>query len=100
MKLSTIYLWFCFALSPFAARAMIQHRDVLHQLQRYTIPIMAAAPVPVVLQNEDFILLTRNGAESVRKRSIDSNSSDAGPSLRSPRLATQALEFMSLSFPM
>lgn len=72
MKLSTISLLFCFALAPFAARAIIQHRDVLCQLQRYTIPMMAAAPVPVVALNEDSIVVTCKGAEREERR-IDSN---------------------------
>jgi hypothetical protein len=72
MKLSTMYLLFCFAIAPFAARAMIQHRDLLYQLQRYVIPMMAAAPVPFVALNQDFILLTCRGAERL-ERHLESN---------------------------
>jgi hypothetical protein len=72
MKLSTTYLLFCFAVAPFAARAMIQHRDVLYQLQRYAIPMMAAAPVPVVALNEDSILLICKCAQREKHR-IDRN---------------------------
>jgi hypothetical protein len=53
MKFSTIYLVLCFALAPFAARAMVQHRDVLHQMQRHAIPMIVAASVPAVMLEND-----------------------------------------------
>jgi hypothetical protein len=51
MKLSTIILAMCFALSPFAAHAKAQHRHVIHrvqQAQRHPIPMAATALVPAV----------------------------------------------------
>jgi hypothetical protein len=72
MKPSTIHLLLCFVLAPFAARAMVQHRDVLYQLQRHVIPMMAAVPVPIAALNEDSMLLTCNGAER-EEHCIDSN---------------------------
>jgi hypothetical protein len=51
MKLSTIILAMCFALSPFAAHATAQHRHVIHHVQRaqrYAIPMAATALVPAV----------------------------------------------------
>jgi hypothetical protein len=46
MKLSTVYLLVCFALSPFAARAMLQHRDVLERAKRQAIPMVAVTFLP------------------------------------------------------
>jgi hypothetical protein len=41
MKLSTMYLALCFALAPVAARAMVQHRDTLHELRRHAVTATA-----------------------------------------------------------
>jgi hypothetical protein len=66
MKLSTMSLALCFALAPFAARAMVQHRDVLHQMQQRAIPMIATASVPAVKLDDDSNWLTRNRDECVR----------------------------------
>jgi hypothetical protein len=54
MKLSTMSLVLCFAVAPIAARAMVQHRDVLHRVQRQAMPICAIA----------FILADKSGNNS------------------------------------
>jgi hypothetical protein len=72
MKLSTICLALCFALAPFAARAMVQHRHVLHETQRHAIPMTATAAVPAVKLDDDSDGLTRN-REECNRGCIDSN---------------------------
>jgi hypothetical protein len=66
MKLSTMYLAACFALAPIAARAMIQHRDVLYAMQRYAIPMSESASVPTIMLENDFNSPTRNRDECNR----------------------------------
>jgi hypothetical protein len=65
MRLSTVSIALCFALAPFAARAMVQHRDVLHQLQRKAIPITAAALVPAVKLDDE-----SDGRRAIAKSAI------------------------------
>jgi hypothetical protein len=60
MKISTIIVALCFALAPFAARAMVQHRDALHHAQRHTIPATATASAPAAKIDDDSNGLTRN----------------------------------------
>jgi hypothetical protein len=75
MKLSTMILALCFALAPFEARAMVQHRDVLHQVhkeQRHAIPMTATASVPAVKLDEDSDGLSRDH-EDCNRGCIDSN---------------------------
>lgn len=75
MKLSTMILAMCFALGSFAARAMVQHRDVLHQMQqeqRHAIPMTATASVPAVKPDDDSDGLSRNH-EDCNRGCIDSN---------------------------
>ena len=57
MKLSTIILAVCFALTPFAGHATPQHRHVIHHVQqapRYAIPMAATALVPAVKVDDEF----------------------------------------------
>jgi len=67
MKLSTTSLVLCFAVAPVAARAMVQHRDVLHQVQRRAMPTSAVT----------FVLAAKLGDDPARRRAnrraIDSN---------------------------
>jgi hypothetical protein len=67
MKLSTMSLVLCFVVAPVAARAMVQHRDVLHQVQRRAMPISAIA----------FVLAAKLGDDSAvwrgNRGNIDSN---------------------------
>jgi len=66
MRISTILLASCFVLAPFAARAMVQHRDVIHHMQRHAIPATATASVPAVKIDDDSNGLTRNREECNR----------------------------------
>jgi hypothetical protein len=67
MKLSTMCLPLCFALSPFAARAMAQRRDVLRQMQRQAMPISAIVFPATAKLGDDYGGLLRNCSN------IDSN---------------------------
>jgi hypothetical protein len=75
MKLSTIIIAMCFALTPFAAHATPQHHYALHhvrQAQRHAIPATATAFVPAVKVDDDSDGLTRDRDECNRG-CIDSN---------------------------
>ena len=78
MKLSTIILAMCFALTPLAAHATAQHRHVIHHVQRaqrYAIPMAAIAlvpAVPAVKVDDDSNGLSRNH-EDCNRGCIDSN---------------------------
>ena len=78
MKLSTISLALCFALTPFAAHATAQHHRALrhvHEAQRYAIPWGATAfvpPVPAVKLDDDSDGLSRN-PEDCNRGCIDNN---------------------------
>ena len=48
MKVSTMGLALCFALSPLAAGAMVQRREILRQIQRQAAPIAAIGFVDVI----------------------------------------------------
>ena len=75
MKLSTIILAVCFALTPFAAHATAQHRHVIHhvqQAQQYAIPMAATALVPAVKVDNNSDGLSRNH-EDCNRGCIDSN---------------------------
>jgi hypothetical protein len=78
MKLSTIIITMCFALTPFAAHATsndVQHRHALHHVQhaqRQTIPTSATAFVPAVKVDDDSNGLSRNH-EDCNRGCIDSN---------------------------
>ena len=75
MKLSTIILAVCFALTPFAGHATPQHRHVIHHVQqapRYAIPMAATALVPAVKVDDNSDGLSRNH-EDCNRGCIDSN---------------------------
>jgi hypothetical protein len=78
MKLSTMFLAMCFALTPFAAHATsndVQHHRAVHnvqQAQRHAIPTSATAFVPAFKVDDDSDGLTRNRDECNRG-CIDSN---------------------------
>jgi hypothetical protein len=63
MKLSTISLVLSFAIAPVAARAMAQHRDVLHQVQRRVTPISAVTFVLAAKLGDDAAKRRANGGE-------------------------------------
>jgi hypothetical protein len=63
MKLSTMSLVLCFAVAPVAARAMVQHRDVLHRVQRQALPIAAIAFVLAAKLDDDSVGWIRNRGE-------------------------------------
>jgi len=70
MKLSTMTLAMCFALTPFAAHATASHHHAIHQAQRHAISMTATAFAPVVIPavklDDDSDGLTRNREECNR----------------------------------
>jgi hypothetical protein len=79
MKLSTIPLTLCFALTaPFAAHATAQHHHAQahhaqsHQAQQHAVPVAATALVPAVKFDDNSDGLTRN-REECNRGCIDSN---------------------------
>ena len=74
MKLSTISLALCFALTPFGAHATsndVQHHRALHH-ERAAIFAMATALVPAVKLDDDSDGLSRN-VDDCNRGCIDSN---------------------------